>query len=113
MSLSDACERCGDVETYKHLFWECVESRRVWRSFNEYMSDIGHVHRVDCYERVFTIDDSLCDCCLFVCCSFVNALEFSIFIGIGIEIEITSTLRTLSFKKIIKKKKKKNVLNNQ
>ena len=37
MSLSDACERCGEVETYKHLFWECVESRRVWRSFNEYM----------------------------------------------------------------------------
>ena len=58
MSLSDACERCGEVETYKHLFWECVESGRVWRSFNEYMSEIGHEHRVDSFERVFTIDDN-------------------------------------------------------
>ena len=31
MSLSDACERCGEVETYKQLFWECGESGRVWR----------------------------------------------------------------------------------
>ena len=29
MSRSDQCERCGEVETYKHLFWECTESRRV------------------------------------------------------------------------------------
>ena len=56
--LSDDCERCGEVETYKHLFWDCAESRRVWRSFNEYMSEIGHVHRVDSYEKVFTIDDN-------------------------------------------------------
>ena len=58
MSLSDACERCGEVETYRHLFWECVESRRVWRSFNEYMNEIGHVHRVDSFEKVFAIDDN-------------------------------------------------------
>ena len=30
MSRSDECERCGEVETYKHLFWECSESRKVW-----------------------------------------------------------------------------------
>ena len=37
MSCTDDCERCGEVETYRHLFWECRESRRVWRSFNEYI----------------------------------------------------------------------------
>ena len=58
MSLTDACERCGEVETYQHLFWECVESRRVWGSFNEYMSHVGRGHRVDSYEKVFTIDDN-------------------------------------------------------
>ena len=58
MSLSDACERCGEVETYKHLFWECAESRRVWRSFNEYMREIGITHNVDSYEKVFAIDDN-------------------------------------------------------
>ena len=37
MSRTDDCEMCGEVETYRHLFWECRESRRVWRSFNEYI----------------------------------------------------------------------------
>ena len=58
MSRSDECERCGEVETYKHLFWECRESRRVWSSFNEYMGSIGHQHKVTGYEEVFTIDDN-------------------------------------------------------
>jgi hypothetical protein len=58
MSLTDACERCGEVETYRHLFWDCVESGRVWRSFNEYMMEIGHEHRVNSYEGVFKIDDN-------------------------------------------------------
>ena len=30
----------------------------MWRSFNEYMREIGHVHRVDSYEKVFTIDNN-------------------------------------------------------
>ena len=54
MSRTDECERCGEVETYSHLFWECSESKRVWKSFNEYMSEIGHRHRVTKYEDVFT-----------------------------------------------------------
>ena len=56
MSRNDECERCGEVESYKHLFWECRESRRVWQVFNEYMRNIGHQHRVDNYENVFNID---------------------------------------------------------
>ena len=51
--MNDECERCGEVETYKHLFWECRESRRVWRSFNEYID-----HKVTRYEEVFTIDNN-------------------------------------------------------
>ena len=23
MSRDDECSRCGETETYKHLFWEC------------------------------------------------------------------------------------------
>ena len=37
MSRDDRCERCGEIETYEHLFWSCAESQRVWRSFNEYI----------------------------------------------------------------------------
>ena len=54
MSRNDQCERCGLVETYSHLFWECAESSRVWRAFNEYMVTIGNLHRVNRYEDVFT-----------------------------------------------------------
>ena len=41
MSRDDECEWCGEVETYKHLFWECRESRRVWRSYNEYVEELN------------------------------------------------------------------------
>ena len=58
MSLNDQCERCGAVETYRHLFWECVEFRRVWRAFNQYMDNIGSSHKVNDYENVFDIDRS-------------------------------------------------------
>ena len=58
MSRNDQCERCGEVETYKHLFWECDESRRVWRAFYEYMGTIGSLHRVSGYEDVLNIDGS-------------------------------------------------------
>ena len=58
MSLSDQCERCGAVETYRHLFWECVESRKVWRAFNQYMEIIGSNHKVNDYDNVFAIDRS-------------------------------------------------------
>ena len=57
-SRTDHCERCGEGETYRHLFWECIESGRVWRSFNEYMREIGHGHRVNNYQDVFNIDNN-------------------------------------------------------
>ena len=27
--------------TYKHLLWECVEARRIWKRYNEYLCKIG------------------------------------------------------------------------
>ena len=41
MSRDDECERCGEVETYGHLFWECTESRKVWGSYNEYVEELN------------------------------------------------------------------------
>ena len=52
MSGSDHCERCGMSETYRHLLWECGESRRIWRSFNEYVMSIGSPHRVNVYDDI-------------------------------------------------------------
>jgi translation initiation factor 2 beta subunit (eIF-2beta)/eIF-5 len=31
---NNKCKRCGDVETYKHLMWECKEARQIWIVFN-------------------------------------------------------------------------------
>ena len=58
MSRDDECSRCGEVETYKHLFWECRESKRVWNAFNDYMSSINQPHTVEKYDDVFLIDDN-------------------------------------------------------
>ena len=56
MSRDDECERCGLKETYRHLFWECVESRRVWLAFNDYMTRINNSQfKVESYEEIFNI----------------------------------------------------------
>ena len=41
MNRDDECERCREVKTYRHLFRECRESRRVWRLFNEYVEELN------------------------------------------------------------------------
>ena len=56
MSRDDECERCGEVETYRHLFWECRESRRVWRSYNEYAVELNQRQTVvESCEDIFKI----------------------------------------------------------
>jgi asparagine synthetase B (glutamine-hydrolysing) len=33
---NNKCKRCGEVETYKHLLWECREAKNIWQLFNEF-----------------------------------------------------------------------------
>ena len=42
MATSEKCQRCNEKQTFKHLFWECVEAKKVWKCFNEYMEKIGN-----------------------------------------------------------------------
>ena len=35
MSRDDECSRCGEIETFRHMFWGCVESQRVWDAYNK------------------------------------------------------------------------------
>ena len=30
-------DRYGEVETYKHLLWCCIESRKIWQLYNQFM----------------------------------------------------------------------------
>ena len=54
ISRDNECERCGLTESYRHLMWDCAESRRVWDCFNNYILSInGTVNLVRCYDDVF------------------------------------------------------------
>ena len=47
------------METYKHLFWECPESRRVWNSYNDYLTELRQTnYLVVNYEDVFNIGNN-------------------------------------------------------
>jgi hypothetical protein len=56
MSRNNECERCGLLESYRHLMWECIESRRVWDCFNSYILSLnGSINLVNRYEDVYNI----------------------------------------------------------
>jgi hypothetical protein len=56
MVNTNKCTRCSEVETYKHLLWECREVRKIWELFNEFASYTNHQdERVLEYESVFKI----------------------------------------------------------
>jgi exonuclease III len=41
MSESPECERCGEVETIKHQFYECDSAFNSWRHYNNILEEIG------------------------------------------------------------------------
>ncbi len=51
MTNNNRCMRCGEIETYRHLIWDCREAKKIWQSFNEWMS---YIEKQD--ERVLTYD---------------------------------------------------------
>ncbi len=56
MVTNNKCKRCEEIETYKHLLWECRESKRIWKHFNEFAVKENQLNeRVIEYDNVFTI----------------------------------------------------------
>jgi hypothetical protein len=41
MSESPDCERCGEIETIKHQFYECDSAYNSWRHHNSILDEIG------------------------------------------------------------------------
>jgi hypothetical protein len=41
MSESPECERCGEVETIKHQFYECDSAFNSWRLYNRILDELG------------------------------------------------------------------------
>ena len=52
MVNSDKCNRCVEVETYKHLLWECGEARKIWMAYNDFTTLTKHPE-----ERVLEYED--------------------------------------------------------
>ena len=59
MVNNNKCKRCGEVESYKYLLWECREARRIWSIYGEFMVAIKQPNeRVIGYEDVFKLGDA-------------------------------------------------------
>ncbi len=51
---NNKCKRCGEVETYKHLLWECREAKNIWHLFNEFVTNLNQNNeRIQEYDNVF------------------------------------------------------------
>jgi len=35
MTNTAQCPRCDEIETTKHLLWECAESKKIWKLYND------------------------------------------------------------------------------
>jgi exonuclease III len=54
MTDSNKCTRCEEIETSKHLLWECREARRTWDIFNKVIKEHTTLNeKVQKYEDIF------------------------------------------------------------
>ena len=49
MCDNNLCSRCGEVETYKHLLWGCIEARKIWQLYNQFAAQRNY-HNVEVKE---------------------------------------------------------------
>ena len=55
---SNRCERCGQVETTRHLLWDCVESSKIWKLFNDWLENkLSLSNRMNEYSHVYMVDN--------------------------------------------------------
>ena len=63
MINNNTCERCQQVESTRHLLWECVESRNIWDLFNLWLVHNNPMsNKINEYQDIFNIDE-----CAHVC----------------------------------------------
>jgi hypothetical protein len=61
MTDSDECERCGAVETTKHLLWDCPFSQLAWKNLNSILEEkkLG-LDKIVSYEKIFDFGGTSC-----------------------------------------------------
>jgi hypothetical protein len=56
MVNDNKCIRCGEVETFRHLLWDCGVAKIIWQRYNEYTTDRGNSNiKVTSYDEIFEI----------------------------------------------------------
>ena len=59
MVNSDLCKQCNEVETFRHLLWECSCTKETWRNFNSILSRKGlDNERINSYSDIFKFTSS-------------------------------------------------------
>jgi hypothetical protein len=57
MSTNPNCPRCNQVETSKHLLWECADSKKMWSSYNDILKQSNYENMIiSCYEDLYRIE---------------------------------------------------------
>jgi hypothetical protein len=57
MTADANCPRCGLVESTKHLLWDCIESQKIWKSYNETLSTARlRNHNLNNYEDLYRVE---------------------------------------------------------
>ena len=58
MVNNNKCKRCEEVETYKHLIWECREAQKIWKAFNEFVAHLDlQEEKIMEYDNIFMIGE--------------------------------------------------------
>jgi hypothetical protein len=54
MTDSPQCQRCVEMETTKHLLWECAESQKIWNLYNAILTrvQLQNMH-ISTYEDIY------------------------------------------------------------
>ena len=58
MVINNRCRRCQEVETFKHLIWECIETKKIWTIFNELLTHLDlREEKIQDYDNIFMIGE--------------------------------------------------------
>jgi hypothetical protein len=59
MTTNDKCPRCGEIESTRHLLWECTHVKHIWSLYNSLVQSVGaHQDKMVKYDDVYTATSS-------------------------------------------------------
>jgi hypothetical protein len=59
MVTDNKCKRCGEVETFRHLLWECGEVKEIWNAYNGFIyNSMQSYNKILSYDDIFQIGEN-------------------------------------------------------